>query len=82
MENLRISLEDDEFEFVKAQGKGYVRNIIKRFMDTEGALTPEELIYLRDHGGTKGVIAIAKGEKAEEPQVDPDTGEVLEDQHE
>lgn len=66
MENFRISLEHDELEFVKEQGKGWMRDVVRRFMDAgRTALTPEELIYLRDHGGTKGVIAIAKGEKSE-----------------
>jgi hypothetical protein len=77
MEVLKISLEADELDYVKAQPRGWVRNIIRRFMDTDGALTPEELIYLRDHGGTRGVIAIARGEKS--VQVDPETGEVKED---
>ena len=64
MENFRISLEDDELTFVREQGKGWMRDVVRRFMDAERtALTPEELIYLRDHGGTKGVLAIARGEK-------------------
>jgi len=76
MENIRISLEDDEMAFVKKQGKGYVRNVILRFMDNEKALSAEDLDYLRTHGGTRGVVAIARGQIISEPQVDPDTGEV------
>ena len=76
MESIRISLADDEMEFVKTQGKGFVRNVIKQFMDNAMALSAEDLDYLRTHGGTRGVIAIARGHIVEEPQVDPHTGEV------
>lgn len=65
MPDIKVYVNDEEAEYVKERPKGWVRTIIARFRDTEGALTPDELIYLRDHGGTKGVIAIAKGEKSE-----------------
>jgi hypothetical protein len=77
MPDIKVYLNDDEMEYVRRQGKGWIRNLILRFRDTEVALTPEELVYLRDHGGTKGVIRLAQTVMAAEPQVDPDTGEVL-----
>jgi hypothetical protein len=74
---VKVSLSDEEAEFVKAQGRGFLKNVVRRFMDTEGALTAAELDYLRQNGGTHGVIRLAQMVKAAEPEVDPETGELL-----
>jgi hypothetical protein len=75
MADIKVYFDEDEAAFVRAQQKGYVRTVVRRFMDTDNALTDEDLVYLRDHGGTRGVIAIAKGEK-NAGDFEPVTGEV------
>lgn len=80
MEVLKISLDDEEMAYVKEQPRGWMRSVVRRYIDHgHTALTPMELLYLRDHSGTKGVIAIARGDKSEPPQFDPETGEVYEE---
>lgn len=75
--DMKVYLSDEEGEFVRKQPKGYLRMIVQRFMKTEGALTAEELQFLRDHGGTHGVIRMARGLAGKPQAYDPETGEIV-----
>ncbi len=69
MAQKKFYLDDEELDFVNGQPDGWLRTVVRRFMDVgpDGkALSPDELVYLRDHGGTRGVIAIAKGERGQD----------------
>lgn len=74
MAQKKFYLDDEELDFVNGQPDGWLRTVVRRFMDVgQKALSPDELVYLRDHGGTKGVIALAKG-NPDGAQTDPATG--------